>query len=95
MEVSAPVLKASKSGTTSIKLSWSKVTGADGYRIYRSTSKTGTYKAINTITHGSTTVYTNKTLSKGKRYYYKVKAYVSNDGKKTYSSYSGYKSVKL
>lgn len=95
VEVSAPVLKASKSGTTSIKLSWSKVAGADGYRIYRSTSKTGTYKAIKTITNGSTTVYTNKKLSKGKRYYYKVKAYVSNDGKKTYSSYSGYKSVKL
>ncbi len=54
-----------------IKVSWSKVTGANGYEIYRSTSKSGTYSLIGT---SKSTSYTDKTAKVNQTYYYKVKA---------------------
>ncbi|MCD8054099.1 MAG: leucine-rich repeat protein [Lachnospiraceae bacterium] len=68
--------------SSGIKLTWKKVTGATGYYIYRSTSKSGTYKKIATVKSGSTVTYTNKTsgtykVTNGKTYYYKVIAYAS------------------
>ena len=53
------------------KLNWDKVTGADKYYVYRSTSKDGTYSKIGSAT---STSYTDKTAKAGKTYYYKVKA---------------------
>ncbi len=75
----------------SLKVSWKKIAGADGYQIYRSTSKNGTYKLAKTIKSGSTTTWTNKSLKSGKKYYYKVRAYVKFNGKK----YAGPYSVKV
>ena len=37
----------------------------------------------------------NKKLKKGKRYYFKVRAYRTVNGKKVYSSYSAVKSVRV
>lgn len=54
-----------------IKISWSKVTGATGYEIYRSTSKSGTYSLLGTSSSAS---YTDKTASVNQYFYYKVKA---------------------
>jgi len=65
-------LKAVKASTTSIKLTWSPVSGVTGYYLFRSTSKTGTYSYIKTIT---ATSYINTGLTKGKTYYYKVQAF--------------------
>lgn len=78
-----------KAGTKKATLSWTKVSGANGYVIYRATSKNGTYKAIKTIKSGSTVSYVNKSLTKGKTYYYKIRAYRTVNGKKVYSSYTG------
>lgn len=74
---------------------WSKVSKASGYVIYRATSKNGTYKAVKTITKGSTVSYTNKSLKKGKTYYYKVRAYTTVGGKRIYGSYSTVVGVKV
>lgn len=63
-------LKAIPKTTTSVKLSW-KDNDADSYNIYRATSKNGTYKKIAST---EKTTYTNKSLTKGKTYYYKVTA---------------------
>ena len=52
------------------KLSWSKVTGADKYYVYRSTDGK-TFKHFATTTKLS---YTNTSAKKGTKYYYKVKA---------------------
>ena len=67
--------KAVPKSTTSIKLSW-KDNGADSYNIYRATSKNGTYKKIASTTKNT---YTNKSLTKGKTYYYKVTAVIDGE----------------
>lgn len=81
-------LTAKKASNSSATLTWGKIDGASGYEVYRSTSKTGTYSKQGTITNGSTLSYTNKNLSTGKTYYYKVRAYRTVDGKKVYGNYS-------
>ena len=53
------------------KLTWKAVTGADGYEVYRATSKSGTYTKKATVTGTS---YTNTSAVAGNTYYYKVKA---------------------
>ncbi len=82
-----PTVKAASASYTSVKISWNKLTGAKGYQVYRATSKTGTYKKIADTT---STSYTNKSLTTGKTYYYKVRMYTSS---KTYS-YSSIVSAK-
>lgn len=80
-KISKPTnLKASKSGSKNIKVSWSKVDGASKYTVYRATSKNGSYKKIGTTTSGS---YTDKKATLGKTYYYKV---VANHSNSDYSS---------
>ena len=74
---------------------WNKISGASGYEIYRSSSKSGTYSRVKSVTSGSTTSYTNSGLTSRKGYYYKIKAYRTVDGKKVYSSYSSIKYIKV
>ncbi|MDD6208457.1 MAG: GH25 family lysozyme [Clostridiales bacterium] len=65
----------------SVKLNWSKVDGADGYRIYR--KKEGEkWKAVKTINNGETLTYTNTGLECGTLYYYTVRAYQNYEEKK-------------
>ena len=78
-----------------VQLKWNKVAGASGYVIYRAASKTGKYTLVKNITSGSTLTYTNTGLTKGKTYYYKIKAYRIVDGKKVYGSLSSVKGVSI
>ncbi len=57
------------------KVSWAAITGAKEYKIYRSTSKTGTYKVVKTTT---AKYWKDTTAKKGKTYYYKVVAVHKN-----------------
>lgn len=70
-DLARPVVKSSLTSSKAVKLTWAKIEGADRYKIYRSTSKNGTYKNIFTTTNCN---FTNKSVTKGKTYYYKVKA---------------------
>ena len=56
-------------------LKWERNKYVDGYTIYRSTSKEGTYEKIKTINNNSTTSYTDKNIKAKTVYYYKIKAY--------------------
>lgn len=73
--LAAPRITDTKKTYNSIKITWKKVSGASGYRVYRSSSLNGKYKRIITIKNSSAKTYTNTKLSSGKTYYYKVKAY--------------------
>lgn len=78
------------STTKSITLKWKKPSYATGYMVYRSNSSSRGFSTIKNITKSSTTTYTNSSLSSGKTYYYKVRAY-RKIGKKTY--YGSYSNV--
>lgn len=79
-----------------VKLTWTKVSGADGYVIYRSTKKNSGFKQVQKIKKGKTTSFTQKKIKKGKKYYYKIRAYRNVDGKKVYSAgYTASKVVKV
>ena len=72
------------------RLTWSAVSGADKYIIYRATSKNGTYTKMYTTSYKS---YTNTSAKAGKTYYYKVVA-VSNMSSYANSAYSSIVSIK-
>lgn len=81
-----PVMNASATATSSsIKVSWEKVSNAKGYLIYRKTSS-GSWKKIATVSSGSTLSY--KDTNANGLYQYSVKAYTKVDGKTIYSSRS-------
>lgn len=78
----------------SIKLSWKACTEVKGvkYQVYKSLKKTKNFKRLTTT---SKKTYTAKKLTKGKTYYFKVRAVKSIDGKNVYSKWSNvsYKKV--
>ena len=86
-------VKLSSAGSGKIKVSWKKVSGASGYEVYRSTSKKGKYKKVKTLKKSSSVTFKNTDLTKGKKYYYKVRAYRVVKGKKVYGSYSSVKAL--
>lgn len=75
-------------------LSWNEVKGAQGYQVYRSTKKRRGYKRIAAIKGKDGTYYASQQLKPDKRYYFKVRAYRKNAGKKGYGTFSFPKSVK-
>ena len=84
-----------ETGKAKVTVKWSKVKGASGYKIYRSTKKSSGFKCGKTVKSGSTVKYVNKNLKKGRNYYYKVRAYRTVDGKKVYGAYSSVKKVRV
>lgn len=69
----------------SIKLTWSKANGAKKYKVYRATSKTGTYQYIG-ITQ--TTTFVDDNLQSDTKYYYRVRGYKKIDTIKYNGKYS-------
>ena len=69
--------------TGKIKLTWSKIEGAEKYEVYRATSKTGTFTHLYTTTGTS---MTNTSAVAGKTYYYTVVAIHKNADANSYSS---------
>ncbi|WP_269478008.1 3D domain-containing protein [Hominibacterium faecale] len=77
-----------RAGEEKVTITWKKISGAEGYHIYRAGSKNGKYKRIKIINKGKTTKFTNSKLKGGKTYYYKVRAFKKMKGKKVFSVYS-------
>lgn len=69
------ITKAYGVASGQIKVIWNKVPGAAGYRVFRSTSKNGTYTKIASVKGGDTVSYTDKTVKNNKTYYYKIDVY--------------------
>ncbi|MDU6985059.1 MAG: DUF4430 domain-containing protein [Terrisporobacter othiniensis] len=81
------------STTSSVKLTWDKVSEATGYRIYRYNSKTKSYDYISKVAKNSTTYYTNSKRSSATSYTYKVRAYKTVSGKIYYGNFSDSKKI--
>jgi len=69
-----------------VKVSWSSVSGAESYEIYRSTTATGSYSKIGTVTGAYSTSYEDNSSKDGDNYY-KIIA-VNKAGNSDYSSYA-------
>ena len=86
--LSAPSLrKAKRTSAKKATLSWKKVKGASGYVVYRKTNN-GRWQIVKKITKGNITSFTDKKLSKGKKYTYTVRAYRTVGKKNIYSGYN-------
>ena len=77
---------SAKSKTKAVKLSWNAC-AADGvkYQIYKSTKATKGFKKVITT---SKATYTVKKLTKGKTYYFKVRAIKTISGRTYYGHWS-------
>ena len=83
--------KAASASYNSVKVTWSAVTGAGGYQVWRSTAAGSGYKLAVTV---AATSYTNTGLATGTTYYYKIRAYRTVNGVKVYGPYAAVVSAK-
>ena len=90
IQLKTPSVKVAKSGSSAVKVSWSKITGAKGYIVERSTGK----KWSKVATVNGKTYFTDKKVKKGTTYKYRVRAYCKVNNKNAYSSYSSVKAIK-
>lgn len=72
LDLMAPTISVTvNTATGKPVLKWTAVTGGKYYRIYRSTSKSGSYTYLDST---SSTAFTDTSAKAGQNYYYKVKA---------------------
>lgn len=86
------ISSVSSPATKKIKVSWKKVTGASGYQVQIATSDK--FSSSSKYTKSYTTASTSKTISsltKGKKYYVRVRAYKKVNNEKQYGSWSAVK----
>ena len=90
----APSITVTSSSKTKALVKWDDVSGENGYQVYYSTSKDGTYKRFGNAKANATSL-TVTGLTSGKTYYFKVRTYINTDNGYVYSGYSSVKSVKV
>ena len=81
-------VKASSLSYCKIKVSWDSVSGLDGYQVYRSSSKNGTFVKTFTTTDPKKNWYVDEKRTSGKIYYYKVRGFKKIGSKIYYTKYS-------
>ncbi len=81
-------VKAASYSYSKIRISWEAVEDADGYIVYRASSKNGKYKQCYITDKPEKNWYINTNRKAGRVWWYKVRAYKLVDGKKVFSKYS-------
>ena len=81
-------VKAASYSYSKIRVSWDVIKGADGYLVYRSSSKNGTYKRVYSTDNPKKNWYINTNRKAGNIWWYKVRGYQLVDGRKVFSKYS-------
>lgn len=76
-------------GTNKIKVTWSKITGAKNYTIYKTTNSGKTFKKVKTVS-SKTTSYTVSNFKKGSKYGVLIVANNVTVAKKKYNSTRSY-----
>lgn len=79
--------------TKKMTVKWTQNAKATGYEIQYSTSSKFTKPKTVAVTNSKTIVKTISNLTKGKRYYVRVRCYKTLSGKKYYSSWSNAKNI--
>jgi len=72
-----PVITKTAQTANAIRLTWNKVTGATGYRVYQYNAKTKKWDKLKTL---KDTTYRIEKLKAGTTYKFRVKAYKKDDG---------------
>ncbi|MCD7887141.1 MAG: fibronectin type III domain-containing protein, partial [Clostridiales bacterium] len=95
--VSAPTISSLKnSASKKMTVKWGKNTKSTGYQIQYSTSSSfSSGNKTVTVSSYKTVSKTLSSLTKGKKYYVRVRAYKTVSGTKYYSAWSGTKNVKI
>jgi fibronectin type 3 domain-containing protein len=76
------MIRSANTTSSSLRIEWDASVNATSYKLYRSTSSSGTFTVVYS---GSATEYTNTGLSSGTTYYYKATA-VNSAGESGYTS---------
>ena len=79
---------SAKAGKKKVTVKWKKVAGVKGYVIYRSLKKKSGYTEVKTIKKAGTVKFTDKKVKKGKKYFYKIRAYKDYNGNQLFGAYS-------
>lgn len=79
----APTIYVESVDEKSLLIAWEPISGATGYELFCGTSQTG---AFNPIGYTTDSRYTDKNLSEGIPYWYKVRSYVEAEGMRKPSS---------
>ena len=87
-------IKSVKKAKKSLKISWKKVKGVTGYQMQYSTSNKFKKAKKITIKKASTVSKTVKKLQAKKKYYVRIRTYVSANGETKYSAWSKTKTQK-
>lgn len=85
--VKAVTPKVSAYANNYITLTWAKQSAATGYEVYKYNSSTKKYALYKNITSASTGTCKITGLSANTKYYFKLRAYQTENGKKTYSPF--------
>ncbi len=86
-EVEIPYVELKlKNEATGIKVTWTAVSGIDGYKLYRKEQKADSWTTLKTIKDPKTTQYKDTSAKEGTTYAYRIRAYKTVDGKKHYGA---------
>ena len=94
----ATILTAKSLKAKTITISWKKIEDANGYYVYYKKGSKGVYQLATKINDNNTLTYCANKLTNGKKYYFKVVAFMISDGqeytseaiKGKYCDYYGY-----
>ena len=85
----APSKPRVSAGDEGVAVSWTTRADVDGYQVFRSTAKNGTFDLIATVTDPAQNTYVDDEIQVNTTYYYKVRRYVyTEDGNAAYSNRS-------
>lgn len=90
-QVTHVIVQAKGAGTAVIR--FQRVKGASGYLVYQATAAKGPYKRVKTLKGNRSTSCTRTHLKADTRYWYRVRAYKQQNGKRVYGAFSARKSV--
>lgn len=86
---------AKKASSTSVNVSWRELKDCEGYSVYMKTGANGTYSKIASIDEVDITTFGAENLVKGETYYFKVRAFKTIFGEKSYGELSAAKKITL